>query len=213
MSTQPSIRVIDHSRPDPALIELAAETLRNRGIIVAPTETKYGLLGSMDDYDTLKRIFDLKKREIILATAIFVPDRDAIKRYAVETEISKELTNAFLPGPITLILRAKAPYGPPIVVDGKIGIRISSSPVISAILKKIEFGLTATSANLSGECESETVSEISDLFGSRVDLYLDAGPLAGKPSTVIDCCGDEYRIVRKGAIRESEIVRCLERVR
>jgi L-threonylcarbamoyladenylate synthase len=209
IAIQPMVRGINHSRPDPDLIKSAAEILRNKGIVVAPTETRYGLLASIDSNDALQRLFNLKRRQATLPTAIFVGHRTEIKKFGVENDVSKKLAEEFLPGPMTIVLKAAVSYSAPIVSNGKIGIRISSSAVIAGILEHIDFGLTATSANLSGGDEKATISEIVNLFGSGVDLYLDAGSLTGKPSTVVDCSGDKYMILRIGAICESDIFRCL----
>ena len=203
-TTQLNIRIIDGSRPDPDLIRFAAEILRRKGIVVAPTETRYGLLGSIDDEEVLSKLFSIKKRGIGLPTAIFVRVNSYIKKFGHENEISRALAMRFLPGPLTIVLRAKVSYPAPIVVDGKIGFRVSSSPVISGIMEKLDFCVTATSANISGD-NSSTINDISSQLGIPVDLYLDAGPLAGKSSTVVDCSEDKYRILREGAISGSDI--------
>jgi tRNA threonylcarbamoyl adenosine modification protein (Sua5/YciO/YrdC/YwlC family) len=93
------------------------------------------------------------------------------------------------------------------VVDGKIGLRWSSSPVIDGLLRRLECPLTATSANISGRPDPESVEEIVSQFGDRVDLYLDAGPLTGPTSTVVDCSGEKPKILRDGAIPRAEIER------
>ena len=209
IAIQPIVRGINHSRPDPDLIRSAAEVLRNEGIVAAPTETRYGLLASIDSNDALQRLFNLKRRQATLPTAIFVGQRNKIKKFGVENDVSKKLAEEFLPGPMTIVLKAAVSRPAPIVANGKIGIRISSSAVIAGIMEYINFGLTATSANLSGSDEQATISEIVNLFGSGVDLYLDAGPLTGKPSTVVDCLEDGYNILRVGAICELDISRCL----
>lgn len=209
MAILPTIRGINYSRPNPDLIGSAAEILRNNGIVVAPTETRYGLLASIDSNEALQRLFNLKRRQASLPTAIFVGHRHEIKKYGVENDASRRLAREFLPGPMTIVLKTAVSYSEPIVANGKIGIRISSSAVLAGILERIDFGLTATSANLSGGDEQETIAEISNLFGAGVDLYLDAGPLTGKPSTVVDCSGYNYNILRIGAICESDISRCL----
>jgi L-threonylcarbamoyladenylate synthase len=207
--TQPIIKVINQSKPDANLITLAADILNNHGIIVAPTETRYGLLASIDSDDAINRIFELKKRPRSLPTAIFVRSKEEIGRFGHINSVSACLSDRFLPGPFTLVLKAEAAYPAPVVVDEKIGIRFSSSPVVSSILSQTKSNLTATSANLSGDDEPVTIPEIVHYFGSGVDLYLDAGPLVSKASTVVDCSSENYRILREGIISKAEISTCL----
>jgi tRNA A37 threonylcarbamoyladenosine synthetase subunit TsaC/SUA5/YrdC len=65
--------------------------------------------------------------------------------------------------------------------------------------------LTATSANLSGQDESSSALAIADRFKEKVHLYIDAGPLVSKVSTVVDCTGSEPVVIREGAISGIDI--------
>jgi L-threonylcarbamoyladenylate synthase len=206
------IRDIDPLHPDRSLIILTAEILKKGGLVVAPTETKYGLIAQTDDVCAMERLFDLKKRDKTVPTAIFVHSRREIGIIGEENDCSRKLADSFLPGPLTLVLKARSAERPPVVVEGKVGIRYSSSPVIKNILEQIDGNLSATSANLSGTAEPQTVPEIAALFGGEVAIYLDAGPLRSPVSTVVDCSsGKEYRILRIGAISAKEISKSLER--
>jgi len=200
-----NIRSIDCTRPDFSLIDEAVGVLKRNGVVVAPTETRYGLLAGIGRRQPVERIYRMKKRNMSLPTAIFVRSIRDIFKMGQENNDARRLADNFLPGPMTLILKNKSAYSAPVVVDGKIGFRYSSSPVINTILDKVDFFLTATSANISGARESETIAEISALFDTAVDLYLDGGPLKELASTVIDCTGDTYKIVRSGAVSEAEI--------
>jgi len=210
--TPPYIREIDPLHPDRSLIILTAEILKKGCLVVAPTETRYGLIARTDDVRAMARLFDLKKRDKTVPTAVFVRSRKEIGIIGEENDFSRKLADCFLPGPLTLVLKACLAERPPVVVEGKVGIRYSSSPVIKNILEQVDGNLSATSANLSGKAEPQTVLEIAALFGGEVALYLDAGPLRSPVSTVVDCSsGKAYRILRSGAIPAEEISKSLER--
>ncbi len=204
--TAPKILKTDRAQPTENLIAVTAEILKNGGIVVAPSETRYGLLGRIDNVKTVNRLYDLKQRPETMATAIFIRSRNHIPEFAFETKISKKLAEDFLPGPLTLVLKNKSGYQAPIVIKNKIGIRCSSSVFIKKILSAVDFNLTATSANISSGDEPETIDEIADIFGADVDLYLDSGRLNSRPSTVVECLGDNYLILRAGAITEEKII-------
>jgi len=204
-----NIRKIDPKRPGEKLIKMTAEILEKGGIIAAPTETQYGLLGRIDRTETVNRLYEMKKRPETMATAIFVRSKENIKNFGMETEISKKLAEDFLPGPMTLVLENKSNFAPPIVVNNKIGIRCSSSPFIENLLSSIDFNLTATSANISGGSELNSADEIAHTFGDDVDLYLDAGCLDSLPSTVVECIGDSFSILRHGIISKERINKSL----
>ena len=203
--TSRMILKIDHSRPDEQIIESAACILGKGGVVVTPTETRYGLLGRIDDMHVVEKIFELKKRALSLPTAVFVMSGDDIFRLGHKNRLAELLLEKLLPGPLTLVLKNRSEYRAPIVIDDKIGLRFSSSPVVSRLLEKTGLNLTATSANVSGKKEPETAAEIADFFGTGVDLYLDCGPLTALPSTVVDCSGKEMKMLREGAVRETSI--------
>ena len=73
------------------------------------------------------------------------------------------------------------------------------------LLSQLKVPVTATSANLSGEPESDNIDQITSAFGSKVELYYNAGLLTGEPSTVVDCSGDNVVVLREGAISQGRI--------
>ncbi len=206
----PKIDTIEYSAPDQSLVDRAAAILDEGGLIVAPTETRYGLLARADVPESVARLYSIKGRPLTLPTAIFVKDIDGIPRYGRLNAAARRLAEKFLPGPMTLVIEASANLGEPMVVDGKIGIRVSSAPFIRRLLETVKFPVTATSANISGDQELETVEEIARAFGGKIDLYVDAGVLDNPVSTVVDATEDNPVVLRKGAITESEILALLD---
>lgn len=206
----PKIDTIEYSTPDQEIVGRAASILGEGGLIVAPTETRYGLLARADSSEAVTRLYSIKGRPITLPTAIFVSDIDGISNYGPLNAAARRLAEKFLPGPLTLVIGATADLGEPLVVDKKIGIRLSSAPFIRSLLEKIDFPVTATSANLSGDRELETVDEIARAFGGKIDLYVDVGVLDNPVSTVVDASKDSPIVLRTGAIAESEILALLD---
>lgn len=201
----PKVDTIIFAQPEEAVVSRTASVLRSGGLVVAPTETRYGLLGRADKPETIARLYAIKGRPASLPTAIFVPSLEAIAIYGVMTPAATAIARRFLPGPLTLVLRAVKDMGVPLVVDGHIGIRYSSAPFIVALLKQLDFPITATSANLSGAKDCSTVNEIARAFGGKVDLYVDSGVLDNPVSTVVDVSGDSPVVLRPGAITENAI--------
>jgi len=201
----PLVKTINQSLPDRGIIMMAAEVLKDGGIVIVPTETKYGMAVRIDDPLCLERLYQIKKREKNLPTAIFVRSIEEISHFGILNKFSSRLAESFLPGPMTLVIPAKPGYGPPLTAENRIGIRYSSSDVIDDLLENVQFNFTATSANVSGTGELTHISEIADLFGDEIDLYLDAGPLDSISSTVIDCTGNTPQVLRPGAVSEEQI--------
>jgi L-threonylcarbamoyladenylate synthase len=66
--------------------------------------------------------------------------------------------------------------------------------------------LATTSANLSGQPDATTAAQVLGQLDGRVDLILDGGTSpGGVPSTVVDCCQPQIRILRQGTISQADI--------
>jgi L-threonylcarbamoyladenylate synthase len=203
--TDRPIVTVDADAPDPETIECAVDILRADALVVAPTETRYGLLGRADKAEVVEKVYHVKNRPLSQPIAIFVGSLEMVTHYAELNPPAQFLARLFLPGPLTLVLKGLPEWDSPVARNGRVGIRISPAPVIGEIVERIGFPLTATSANISGAAELSSVDEISRALGAAVDLYLDGGVLDGAPSTVVDCSGDPPKILRKGAVDEKEI--------
>lgn len=183
----------------------AIDILARGGVVVVPTETRYGILVKADIESAVNRLFELKGRNTTNPTAIFVGDAATIGRLGMVTPVAEGLIESCLPGPLTLVLKARVDWGAPRVVNGMIGFRWSSSELIQRLVTEVGSPLTATSANLSGLPDHESISDIIADFGDGVDLYLDGGMLTGPVSTVVECAENSYRILRDGAIGRQKI--------
>jgi L-threonylcarbamoyladenylate synthase len=205
MARNAEVMSIDALKPDEKMMAHAAQLIMEGQLVVMPTETRYGLIARADQPDTVLKLYRLKKRSTTSPTAIFIEDYNRFDAYGIRSSITDALASAFLPGPMTIVTRAVIEWKPPLVVQGRIGIRISSAPAIGSLLSCLSVPVTATSANISGSLESETVDGILETFGDSIGLYIDAGRLGGKPSTVVDCTGAVPKIVREGAISAGRI--------
>lgn len=206
------IRPISATTPSVQILIKSAEILAAGKLVVAPTETRYGLLARADSRSALESLFSAKGRPASMPTAVFARDISEIGQFGLLSPLAATLAYAFLPGPLTLVLAAKGDWEPQVVVEGRIGVRLSSSMVIANLLQYIDFPITATSANRSGMPDVENVFEASKQFGDLVELYLDAGELKSVTSTVVDCSGESIRILRPGAISEERIAEAISKI-
>ncbi len=188
------------------IVTSAVEVLKRGDLLVAPTETRYGLLVNADDSKALEKLYQAKNRPGFMPTAIFVNSQDEIFKYGKKTNAAERLANAYLPGPLTLILDTNIEEKKYVVYKGKIGIRFSSTKLIADILKQIDFPLSATSANISGANECDSIEEIKSEFGELVSLYIDEGSLTNDASTVVDVSSKELCFHRVGGITKEEII-------
>ncbi|WP_367278988.1 L-threonylcarbamoyladenylate synthase [Methanospirillum sp.] len=176
------------------LIQKAVEVLMQDGLIIYPTDTLYGLGADALSEEAVSKVFEAKGREYHKPLSIAVCDPEMIAAVAYVDDIAKAFIEEFLPGPATLVLRARTVL-PPLLTAGTnlIGIRYPAQDVALEIISRFDSPITATSANLSG-CPSPIT--VNDALVPH-DFCIDVGALKGTPSTVVDLVHRE--IIRPGA--------------
>jgi L-threonylcarbamoyladenylate synthase len=189
----------------------AAELIRKGGLVVFPTGSLYGLGADAFDVRAVDRVFQVKTRDRdrpLLILIACLPDLVPLVRAVPAT--AAKLIEAFWPGSITLVFEA-ADCLPSILTGrtGKIGIRLVNHPVASSLIKAAGRPITGTSANLSGEGGCTDVAQLAPALAGAVDMILDAGPLQGGASSVVDVTVNPPRIIRQGVVPAEKITAAL----
>ena len=84
---------------------------------------------------------------------------------------------------------------------GGIGVRLSSQPIATELVRLLGHPLTATSANPSGQPGAHTVLEAKNYFSAKITIYVDGGELISPTgSTVAAVEKDKLQIIRAGEI-------------
>ena len=194
-------------------LEEVAEIIRNGGVVIFPTETVYGIGGNALNTETIKKIYEVKKRPSSKPLSILVKDKDEIEKYAqITSEIEKKIIDNFMPGPITLVLKKKENIIPEIVTAGNdtIGVRIPNNNIIAQVLKSCSLPIAAPSANISGQPSSTKLEDVIDDFNGKVDAMIDGGECTEKvSSTVVQVVDGKVRILREGIITIEDINKVL----
>lgn len=177
-----------------------ADCLAGGGVAVFPADTVYGLAALAGDDAAVARIYALKGRPAAKPAATMWFARDAaLAALEAEAPLGPRTRAAFetlLPGGVTLLL--------PGAGDAARGVRVPLLTGPLAALAAVEHAVTQSSANVAGGSDPRTVAEVPEAIRTGADLVLDAGPLPGTPSTVIDLRAYEadgsWAIVREGAV-------------
>lgn len=201
---------VDAEKPQPDMIEVAAKVLEVGGIVVYPTETVYGIGANILEPNAVQRVFEIKERSTDKPSSIAFKDVKSAGRFVYFTPQARKLAEKFLPGPLTIILNTNVDVSE-LLGKSKIGVRIPSGKVALALLNRVKFPITATSANISGNDSTANAQDAITQIGYRVDVVLDAGPCElAKPSTVVDLSDGKFEIVREGAISRTDIENALK---
>lgn len=193
----------------------AVNILKNGGLVAFPTETVYGLGGNGTDALSAKKIYEAKGRPSDNPLIIHVADPKDAEKYAHTSEEYYKLADAFMPGPLTIILQKKEII--PFSVTGgldTVAVRCPSHKVARSLIEAFGLPIAAPSANLSGK-PSPTCAEhvIDDLFG-KVDMIIDGGESEiGLESTIVKLDGNSVTLLRPGAITADAISCVCENVK
>ena len=199
---------ISPNTPEANVVDYAADFIRRGRVVGLPTDTFYALSADPFNLASIEEVYRVKGRPETKALPILV--------HSIEQAVTlaRDIPNAFLvlahkfwPGALTLVVEAT--HRLPLKVTGNTGrvaLRWPNSRITTALIEAVHGPITGTSANLSGFPSCTNAPQIVKQLGDRLPLILDSGDTGAiLASTIVRLNGDEWTIVREGAIPESEI--------
>ena len=183
------------------IIDCCVEVLNRPGsVLLAPTETVYGLVCRWDDKEAVERIYELKGREKAKPLALFTDSVDTLKKFDLYlNKTAEKLAGKLCPGALTIVV--------PTPAGDTLGFRIPDHPFILELLQKLSYPLASTSANRSGEANALDVDAALAMLDGEPDVVIDGGviPPDRQASTVIMALDDNFKILRRGPISEGQL--------
>jgi len=179
-------------------VDKIAEYAKNEPVVM-PTDTLYGLCMSIEG--DINKIYELKGRSLEKKIPVGVANIEMMSEIAEVTPQAERLIRAFMPGPLTLVLKNKGVKW----LGDTVAVRIPAHTLTIYLMEKIG-PITLTSANISGE---KAPSVIEDTMKLDVKYRVDCGRLMGKPSTIVKLV-DGIELIREGAIPFKSIMKVLE---
>jgi L-threonylcarbamoyladenylate synthase len=180
-----------------------------RGKVVAfPTDTFYGLGADPFNLAAVSEIFRIKGRTADRPIPLLVDSIDQAVDLAHDPpKLFFTLAQKFWPGALTLVVPASRQIPLKVTANtGKVGLRWPLAPFVVALIAAAARPLTGTSANLSDMESCSTADEVDCQIGDQLPLILDGGlTRGGSSSTVVELTGETGRIIRPGAVPESEL--------
>jgi protein-tyrosine-phosphatase/tRNA A37 threonylcarbamoyladenosine synthetase subunit TsaC/SUA5/YrdC len=175
---------------NPKHLQEALKVLRANGVLLVPTEENY-LLVSLSEarlrpfgYTTRQCLLPGKKgdnypfssEEKGLVVPLFPPH-------------ARKLAAAFMPGGLTLIVRT---------AQGTTGFLMPRGQLLEALPGQFEATRREAPLHFRENLDCDSASELAAAY-AEADLWLDAGPMALRPTTLIDVSGDQPALLRKGS--------------
>lgn len=181
----------------------AAALLLREEVVALPTETVYGLAGSIFSEQAVQKIYAAKERPATNPLIVHVPVGFDYRELAVEIpDAAGELLKRFAPGPLTLLLPRNSKVPDRVTAGGpRVAIRMPDHPLFQQVLQLTQLPLAAPSANRYNQISPVTAAHVMSELGGRIPLILDGGKCSkGLESTILGWEEGRPVVYRHGAV-------------
>ena len=196
----------------PDTVSIAADILKNGGLVALPTETVYGLGADGLNPAAVRKIFEAKGRPQDNPLILHIASASELDSLCHPVpEAARELARRFWPGPLTMVLpcRSHIPRETTAGLD-TVAVRCPACDVTRAIIETAGVPVAAPSANRSGKPSTTTAAHVLHDMDGRIDAVVDGGPCrVGVESTIVDLTGNRPRLLRPGGVTPEQLRQCL----
>lgn len=173
--------------------------LARGGILAFPTESSYGLGADPRNPGGVEAIYRIKVREAGKPLPVVVAGREQLADLGVDP-------NLYIVGCLLkhwpAALSAVLPIGRPLPAaagTGTLAVRVPDHEGLRHLLEELGHGLTATSANRSGEEPILDPAGLAELLAGEDAMVVDGGVLpGGPPSTLVAIERERLVVLRAG---------------
>lgn len=189
------------------MVSAVANSLRRSELVIAPTDTVYGIFADAGSEKALDKVYAVKGRSLAKAVALIVADSRVVEELAPGAPpAARMLAEAYWPGPLTLLLSTDRLLAPHLRRDGKIAVRCPDSDIARRIAAAMGGFVAVTSANFSGMPPTTSYRKVIRVMGEKVDVSVDGGSSgSGLPSAVVEVEEGKVIVHRQGAITAAAI--------
>jgi len=191
---------INSDNPQSRLINLAADILRDGGVIVYPTDTIYGIGCNVFNKKAIERIYIIKQKDRREPLSFICPDLKNVSKFAQVSNSDYKIMKKFFPGPYTFVLRGTRLVPKLMLTKRKtVGIRIPENKICYELLQAFGNPVVSTSVTMGNDEILNDPYEIEERMGKILDLVIDGGILLDyEASSVINLTTDPPTILRRG---------------
>lgn len=188
-------------------LEPLRELVRRGGILAVPTESSYGLAVDPASAVGVGAVYDIKRRETGKPLPVVLGSLDQALALGVPADApGLDVARRLWPAPLTLVVPTSRSL-PASAGSGRLAIRVPAHRRLRELLLALGSGLTATSANRSGEPPLLDPEEVASLLdGVDAAVIGDQRLPGGAPSTVVSwTAGGALRVVRHGRLSAARL--------
>ena len=177
-------------------LEHLAAILKRGGVVLLPTDTIYGLHAVATHEEAIGRIATMKARDGSKPFVVLGASKAQLQSIGARFDTNSDVVDELWPGPLTAIVHLEKPVAASRGTSS-LAVRVPSLAWLRDLIE-MTGPLASTSANMSGDPPLTTPHQLSNELLAAIDEIVDAGPLEGKPSTIVDFTHAEPRLIREG---------------
>ena len=180
-------------------IDSALDVLNDGGIILYPTETIWAIGCKSILKNSVKRVYDIKKRPYIMPLINLIDDINNISNYVEDLNIKDlDLINKNNSPPTVIYPNCKSKYRFLANDLNEISFRVTPINELKEIINQLDSPIISSSANINGGKFPESLDNISKSIINSVDLILNFEvESSGIPSEVIKINKGKIEYLRK----------------
>ena len=187
---------------------LAAAALREGRLVAFATETVYGLGAAAANRQAVGALYQCKRRPRNHPVIVHLSDFSLATRWVrMIPAAAHRLAEAFMPGPLTLLLPAAD--GTEHLTGGSdsLAIRVPAHPSARELLRCFGDGVAAPSANRFGHLSPTSAAHVMAEFQEYPELLiLDGGECeVGVESTIVGFVDGQFFVARPGVITAADL--------
>ena len=177
----------------------AVNLLQAGEVIIARTDTVYGLLADATNKTAVQRVFELKRRPFSKPLIVLVNSIDMAKDIAEISEYQEDFAEDLWLNKeqaVTLIFKNKSVSE--LVTGGgnTVAVRLSRNEFCLNLIEILGKPLVAPSANIFGHPTAITAEMAKSDFGNKIPLIIDGGTCDASPSTIVDLSNNDFTVLR-----------------
>lgn len=181
----------------------AEDVIKSGGIIVALTDTIYGVLASALDESTVEKLYQVRGRDADKPCIVLISSYEHLTKLGVKLpDEDKRILENIWPDKVSVVLDSNDEElfylhrG-----TNTIAVRMVSENNEDLFNLINSVGpLVAPSANPQGSEPARNIREAENYFGDKIDLYVNDSTRIAKPSTLIRLQNGKVEILRQGQV-------------
>ncbi|MGB0186212.1 MAG: L-threonylcarbamoyladenylate synthase [Flavobacteriaceae bacterium] len=181
-------------------IDIALKILKKGGLLLYPTDTVWGIGCDATNYESVQKIFELKKREDSKTMICLVDSIQMLNQYIEEIPETAYPILKHANTPTTIIYDRPLRVSENLIAqDNTLAIRMVHTGFCGELLKRFKKPIVSTSANISGNPTPKVFQEIENDILKGVDyvVTLERNKKPAKPSSIIKLSTNgEVKIIR-----------------